>query len=196
MHLNKSFCLILVLSLFTLGCNSTSATKTPDELLDDVDTPTPTLQIGTPQPLCTINSSYQVGLNDLNKPISECNLYFHVVFPIADPDERYFQVIIQPDKPFTFYDNGIVDFSNINQITPYWYRWVIKNQQGQVERAWLAYFMRGRDGLYHTIVSQSEQDWQNSYLEIFFEDVNKDGVREDVTYEIIVGEFLSKVTNP
>ena len=178
-----------------VGCspNPASIDKTP-EVATEINSPTATMQLGTPEPLCEWNSIYQVGLNELNTPISQCKLYFYVVFLVNNPNERWFQVIIQPNKPFTFTDNGFVDRATMNQITPYWYRWVIKDSQGQVERAWLAYFIKGRDGLYHTIVTQSEQDWRNSFLEIFIEDVNNDGVREDVTYEIAVGDFLSKVT--
>ena len=77
-----------------------------------------------------------------------------------------------------------------DQILPYWYRWTIRNEQGQVERAWLAYFIKNRDGIYHTIVTQPDQDWQKSFIEVYFEDVNGDGVREDVTYEIAVKDFL------
>lgn len=175
-----------------IGCSPVSRDKLPEAKIE-IDSPTATMQIGTPEPLCERNSSYQVGLNEFNTPISECKLYFYVVFLVNNPNERYFQVIIQPNKPFTFTDNGFVDRATMHQITPYWYRWEIKNAQGQVERAWLAYFMKGRDGLYHTIITQPEQDWHNSFLEIFFEDVNNDGVREDVTYEIAVGDFLSKV---
>jgi hypothetical protein len=158
-----------------------------------IDTPTPTLQAGTPEPLCPRNSTYQVRLNQLNTPISECKLYFYVAFLDNTGDERWLQVIVQPNNPFTFYDNGIVDYASINQIKPYWYHWVIKDEQGQVQRAWLAYFIKGRDGLYHTIISQPEKDWHNSFLEIFFEDINNDHVREDVTYKIVVGDFLEKV---
>jgi hypothetical protein len=182
----------LGLSLFTLGCNSTSATQTPNELLDDVDIPTPTLQIGTPEPLCPLNSKYQVGIKEFNTAVSQCNLYFYVDFRLYTY-EKYFRVIIQPNKPFTFYEDGGIDLSAINQIKPYWYRWTIRDSQGQIEKAWLAYFLKGRDGTYHTVITQSEEDWKNSVLEIYFEDVNNDGVREDVTYEIIVGDFLEKL---
>ncbi len=192
MRLNKLFCLVLGLSLFTLGCNSTSAPKTPNGLPDDGDISTPTLQIGTPEPLCPLNSKYQVGIKEFNAPISQCNLYFYVDFRLYT-HEKYFRVIIQPNKPFTFYEDGGIDLSAISQIKPYWYRWTIKDSEGQIEKAWLAYFIKSRDGTYHTIITQSEEDWKNSVLEIYFEDVNNDGTREDVTYEVIVGDFLQKL---
>ena len=192
MFQNRISRLVLGLCLIMLGCSPITKDKLP-EVAPEIDSPTATMQTGTPEPLCELNSTYQVRLNELNTPVSQCNLYFYVVFLDDHPNERYLQIIIQPNKPFTFYENGIVDYASINQITPYWYRWVIKNAEGQIDRAWLAYFMKGRDGLYHTIITQSEQDWHNSFLEIFFEDVNNDGVREDVTYEIVVGDFLAKV---
>jgi hypothetical protein len=190
---NKIFRLALSLCFLLLGCSSASRDETPDKFTGDIDTPIPTLQAGTPEPLCPRNSTYQVWLKQLNTPISECKLYFYVAFLDNEGDEKWLQIIVQPNNPFTFYDNGIVDYASINQIKPYWYRWVIKDEQGQVQRTWLAYFIKGRDGLYHTIISQPEQDWHNSFLEIFFEDINNDHVREDVTYEIVVGDFLEKV---
>jgi len=192
LYRNKISRLALGLCLIMLGCSPIAKDKLP-EVATEVAFPTATMQIGTPEPLCPRNSTYQVGLNELNTPISQCKLYFYVVFLVNNPNERWLQVIVQPNKPFTFTENGFVDQANLNQLKPYWYRWVIKNAQGQVERAWLAYFIKGRGGLYHTIVTQPEQDWHNSFLEIFFEDINNDGVREDVTYEIAVGDFLSKV---
>ena len=75
-------------------------------------------------------------------------------------------------------------------MLPCWYRWLIRGANGDLQRAWLAYFLRGRDGLYHTIVSQPRDEWASSYLELYFEDVNNDGAAEDVTFEIPLREFL------
>jgi hypothetical protein len=170
------------------GCNPAVIGESL-EIATETAIPTATMPVGTPEPLCPRNSTYRVGFADLNTPISQCQLYFYAHFIIEDTNEKYFQIIIQPNRPIGFHENGLVDYSTVNQITPYWYRWVIKDSNGQVEQAWLAYFLENRDGLYHTIISQSEQDWQNSFLEIFIEDVNNDHVREDVTFEIAVGEI-------
>jgi len=40
------------------------------------------------------------------------------------------------------------------------------------------------------VVTQPQDEWLASYLEIFFEDVNDDGAREDVTYEVPLAQFL------
>ena len=76
------------------------------------------------------------------------------------------------------------------QVLPYWYRWVVRDPNGAQRRAWLAHFIEGRDGLYHTIVSQPEEEWSASHLEIYFEDVNDDGVDEDVIYEVPIAPYL------
>jgi hypothetical protein len=190
-HQNNLPQLALGLCLLLIGCSPISKDDLPKVAIETYP-PTSTMQVGTPEPLCPRNSMYRIGFAELNTPISQCNLYFYVGFVFNDSDEKCFQVIIQPNKPFTFLENGYVDQTNMKQITPYWYRWVIKDAQGQVERTWLAYFIQNRDHLYHTVVTQPEQDWRNSFLEIYFEDVNNDGVREDVTFEIAVGDFLSK----
>jgi hypothetical protein len=39
-------------------------------------------------------------------------------------------------------------------------------------------------------VSQPPDEWSESYLEIYFEDINNDGVDEDVTYEVPLVQFL------
>ena len=179
-----------ILSLFlllTVGCSSTSSNKVPG-----VNSSTATIPSGTPEPLCPHKSTYQVGLADLNKPISPCNLYFYVHFN-GDATQKSFQVTITLNQPFPI--NGEFSETNqalINQIKPYSYLWTIKNAQGEIERAWLAFFIKNRDGSRFTIVTQPEQDWRNSFLEIYIEDVNADDVREDVTYELAVGDFLSQ----
>jgi hypothetical protein len=189
-HQNKMSRLALGLCLILLGCSPVSKSEIETEI--DIPIPTVTMQAGTPEPLCALGSKYRVGFAEFNTPVSQCNLYFYVDFRVYTY-EKFFRIIIQPNKPFTFTKDGYVDLSTINQIKPYHYRWTIKNTQGQVERAWLAYFIKNRDGTYHTIITQPEQDWKNSVLEIYFEDVNNDGVREDVTYEIVVGDFLTKL---
>lgn len=129
------------------------------------------------KPLCKQFSTFQI--DRLNQPISPCNLYFYADRISHHPRESYFRVVIRRGLPVAFV-NG--EPSSDGALQPYWYRWVVVDADGKVERSWLAYFMRNRDGTYHTIVKLSDDEWKRSRLEIYFEDVDDDGVREDVTY--------------
>ncbi|HLE03890.1 MAG TPA: hypothetical protein VI729_04665 [Anaerolineales bacterium] len=124
---------------------------------------------------------------DINRPISRCSMYFSVRFISSEPEEKWLQVVIQRAQPITI-EEGYPSPSA--QVLPYWYRWVVRDPNGAQRRAWLAHFIEGRDGLYHTIVSQPEEEWSASHLEIYFEDVNDDGVDEDVIYEVPIAPYL------
>jgi hypothetical protein len=114
-------------------------------------------------------------------------MYFYVRFISSEPEEKWLQIVIQRAQPITI-EEGYPSPSE--QILPDRYRWVVRQPNGELQRAWLAYFIRGRDGLYHTVVSQPEDEWSASYLEIYFEDVNSDGAHEDVIYELPLALFL------
>jgi hypothetical protein len=74
----------------------------------------------------------------------------------------------------------------------YHYRWIVLDESGKELRTWLAYFLKNRDSTYHTVVKQPHDDWEKSVLEVYFEDVNADGAREDVTYRLMLGDILKK----
>jgi hypothetical protein len=140
-----------------------------------------------PQPLCALKSRYTVEPNNMNKPISTCSMYFYVRFISSEAEEKWLQIVIQRAQPVPI-EEGYPSPSA--QILPYWYRWVVRDPNGGQQRAWLAHFIERRDGLYHTIVTQPEEEWFSSHLEIYFEDVNGDGVDEDVIYEVPIAPFL------
>lgn len=129
-------------------------------------------------PLCKQYSTFQI--DRLNQSISPCDLYFYADRFSHHPRESYFRVVIRRGLPVAFYDDG--EPKPDGSLQPYWYKWVVVNADGKVERSWLAYFMRNRDGTYHTIVKLRDDEWKRSRLEIYFEDVNDDGAREDVAY--------------
>ena len=54
-------------------------------------------------------SKYRVGIAELNKPVSKCNLYFYVVTSNLDDGEKIIYVFVQPDKPFEFDDKGFLN---------------------------------------------------------------------------------------
>ncbi len=155
----------------------------------EIDLPTPTMMPSEAeqQALCPPKTRYIIEPVDINRPISECRMYFYVRFIKSDTEEKWFQLVIQRGQPITVEDGYPIPSE---QVFPYWYRWVVRGTNGDLHRAWLAYFIRGRDGLYHTIVSQPPDEWPESYLEIYFEDINNDGVDEDVTFEVPLVQFL------
>jgi hypothetical protein len=141
--------------------------------------------------MCPRDSRYVIELADINQPISECAMYFYIGFIEWGSPEKTLQVVIQRAQPIPV-ENGYP--SPVDQVLPSLYRWVVRGTNGNLERAWFSGFIRGRDGLYHTVVTQSQDEWLASYLEIFFEDVNDDGAREDVTYEVPLAQFLPTKT--
>ena len=147
-------------------------------------------------PLCKPWSQYYVGESDLNKSVSPCDLYFaaHETFSDHSNGEKWFRLMIRRGKPFDLDTYGKPTASQ-DQLQPYYYKWLVLDDKGKVVRSWLAYFIKNRDYSYHTTIRQPPEDWDNSVLEVYFEDVNGDGVREDVTYKLRVGEIV-KVGNP
>ena len=143
------------------------------------------LNVSGGEPLCKRFSRYLV--DRANEPISPCRLFFFAERNPHSPRELYFRVIIKRGQPITMAHGETVSDGDLK---PYFYRWVILDSKGAVERAWLAEFIKNRDGLRHTIVKLTDEDWRRSRLEIYFEDVDGDGEREDVTYELNVPNFL------
>ena len=131
------------------------------------------------QPLCKRFSTFAV--TRLNEPVSPCKLYFYADRFAHNERESYFRVIVQRDKAITLEDG---EPRSEGGLQPYSYRWVILDAGGHVERSWLAHFLRNGDGQFHTVVKLSDDEWQRSRLDLYFEDVNGDGAREDVTYEL------------
>lgn len=137
------------------------------------------------KPLCEPYSRYSV--TQLNAPVSPCDLFFFVD-RVAGGRESRLRVVIERGAPIPIRDGQPY---SIGGLRPYWYRWVVLDERGAIERSWLAHFQQNRDGVYHTIVDLPEMDWQRSRLEIYFEDVNGDGVREDVTFDLDLPAVLA-----
>jgi hypothetical protein len=142
-----------------------------------------------PPPLCERFAEYFVGRDDLNKAISPCDIYIYADAHSPAADERYFRVVIRRGNPVEFDEYGS-PFAPKDQLQPYHYKWIVLGEDGQPIRSWLAYFLRNRDGTYHTVIRMPGEEWAASRLEIYFEDVNADGSREDVTYVLAVGDIL------
>ncbi len=143
----------------------------------------------TRPPLCKRFSEYTVGKPDLNKSISPCRLYFFADTILSHDGEKYFRLVVRKGAAIRL--NGIGGIDNPeNQLHPYLYRWKVLDAKGKESRGWLAFFLRNRDGTYHTIVNLPPDEWRRSVLEVYFEDVDGDGVREDVTFRVLVGDIL------
>lgn len=141
----------------------------------------------TTKPLCTRFSTFRI--QHLNESVSPCDLYFYADRFSRNAGESYFRVVVERGHTIPIRDKEPLSSGGLN---PYWYRWVILDDKGKVQRAWLAHFLRNRDGMYHTVVTLSDDEWRHSHLELFFEDVDGDGEREDATYILNVGAIAAR----
>jgi hypothetical protein len=144
------------------------------------------------KPLCKPFSEYTVGRDDLNKSVSPCDLYFYADDALGrlPSNEKYFRVVVRRGSPIEL--NHGAPVSPNDQLRPYHYNWTVLDDKGKPVRSWLAYFLRNRDGNYHTVVTLPREEWNRSVLEVYFEDIDGDGEREDVTFKLMVGEILKR----
>jgi len=144
-----------------------------------------------PRPLCKRFSQYVVRKADLNRAVSPCRVHIHADASVNRPTEKHFRVVVRRCRPVDLDEWGH-PVAPRDQLRPYHYKWLVLDESGKVTRSWLAYFLRNRDGTYHTVVSLPPDEWRASVLDVYFEDVNGDGVREDVTYRLMVGDILKE----
>jgi hypothetical protein len=135
-------------------------------------------------------TGYRITKAELNKPISEYKVYFYIDSHFLG-SEDYFRVVARHDKPIEFSDEWHNPLPK-GQIIAYSYRWHLLDEEGKSEKWWLAHFYENRDGTYNTIVRLPKEDLSRSMLEVYFEDIDGDGKREDVTFLIKVPDFLEK----
>jgi len=133
---------------------------------------------------------YLISKAKINKPISPYKVYFYVDSHLVD-GEDWFRVIARHGKPIEFTDEDHNPMPK-GQILAYFYRWHLLDEEGKSEKSWLAHFYENRDGTYNTIVRLPKEDLSRSLLEVYFEDIDGDGKREDVTFLIKVPDFLEK----
>lgn len=75
------------------------------------------------------------------------------------------------------------------QIVPRLYEWQLRDQDGDVTHRWYAHFLENRDLTRITSAKLPLSDLKRSYLLLKFEDIDGDGEREDVTYELDMRQY-------
>ena len=177
----------IILALSVAGCSTAE--------------PAPAKQQANPgdssKTLCKRFSEYVVKRADLNKSVSPCNLYFYADDALhgSSGKEKYFRVIIRRGSPIQLSevgDNRGEPVAPNDQLRPHYYKWTILDDKGKIIRSWLAYFLKNRDGNYHTVVSLPPDEWDRSVLEVYFQDVDDDRELRDVnvTFKLMVGDIL------
>ncbi len=77
----------------------------------------------------------------------------------------------------------------VDQLRPHSYRWYVKSDDGTAIYEWLAHFMKNRDGSYHTLVKLPEQALRRSWLQVFFHDLDGDGNRENIAFQLDMSQY-------
>lgn len=150
---------------------------------------------------------FKISQTDFDKPVSDFNLYFHIESKPSSGLSPMLDLIITRNRPCTDIqglatstnlvenrlDENTVRFVNSGQITPYMVLWQIRDQNGKVIRQWEPDF-RDRlrcDGDKHfkTVYSLPENDLKNSFLLVYFEDIDDDKIRDDVVFEIDIRDI-------
>lgn len=88
------------------------------------------------------------------------------------------------------YDRNATDYRQIRkQLIPYSYTWKVMSESNTVVRSWPCAFFQNRDFVYGTEIRLPLDEFPRSVLEIYFEDIDGDGQREDVTFVVDMSEF-------
>jgi hypothetical protein len=67
-----------------------------------------------------------------------------------------------------------------NQVVPHLCTWQVRGEDSKrIIRQWWPRFILNGDDTYHTYVTLPEEELKHSFLEVYFEDIDGDGKRED-----------------
>lgn len=132
-------------------------------------------------------STFRLNRSDLNKPVSPFNVFFQFLTAGGVHDWTITCVILR-DQRISVSPEKLQDQLS-KQLIPYSYTWIVRGRDGKVERRWLAYFPKNRDGTFHTILTLPQEELTRSQLEIYFEDIDGDGQREDVKFVVGLSDF-------
>ena len=136
-------------------------------------------------------SRITVARSQLNKAVPPHDVYFYVQTS-CDKAERKLTLIITVGRPSTWHTG--VSKSLPGQILPYMCYWQVRVGQSQVLRQWEPHFEnRTRSGpgdtFYTTIFSLPPKELRQSHLLVYFEDVDGDGKREDVLFDLDMRDY-------
>lgn len=132
-------------------------------------------------------SNFKLSRGDLNRPVSPWNIYIQI-FTVGDEHERTVSCVVMRGMPVSE-DSRHMQSQMEKQLIPYSYTWSTSAGDGTVTRKWLAGFIRNRDGVYHTIVKLPSDELKRSSLSLYFEDIDGDGLRDDITFNINMSDF-------
>ena len=132
-------------------------------------------------------SHFKLSRRDLNAPVSPWNIFIQV-FTVGDEYERTISCVVMKGMPVSK-DSSEMQSQMEKQLIPYSYTWSTSASDGTVTRKWLAGFIRNRDGVYHTIVKLPSDELKRSSLSLYFEDIDGDGLRDDITFTIDMSDF-------
>lgn len=134
---------------------------------------------------------YSVKKEDLNTPVSKYKAYFYVQTS-GNQTERKLSLIVTVGRPSTRHTK--TNQKQSGQVTPYMTYWQIRDDDGSVKRQWEPHFRnrtrsRPGDDYLTTIYSLPEPDLKQSHLLLYFEDIDGDGKRDDVTFDLDMTGF-------
>ncbi len=132
-------------------------------------------------------SRFKLSRGDLNTPVSPWNIYIQV-FTVDNEYEQIISCVVLRGMPVSNSPRQMQSQLE-KQLIPYSYTWSISVDDGTVTRKWLAGFIKNRDGVYHTIVKLPLDELKRSSLSLYFEDIDGDGLRDDITFTIEMSDF-------
>lgn len=134
-------------------------------------------------------STFAISRKDLNKPISPYRIFINFATSGGlHGGPRMVRCTILRGEPLTDREEDNVRLLE-KQLIPYSYTWKVSGSDGRVLRQWLCHFLQNRDLSYHTLIQLPEAELSRSQLEIYFEDLDGDGKRDDITFTIDLSKF-------
>jgi hypothetical protein len=127
-----------------------------------------------------------VASHQLNASLPPYDVYVEIITS-GWGDTKTVRCVILRGEP---YNPSRTDYDQMRrQLIPYSYTWKVMSLTNTVERSWLAYFRKNRDFQYLTVITLPTSEFQRSVLELYFEDLDGDGKRDDVTFAIDMSGF-------
>lgn len=143
--------------------------------------------------------TYIVKKTDLNHPVSPYKLYFVVNIFLFEKEYSLGIIILRGEKILYnpvgqkegYTREGFFSKQLKKQILPssYTVTWQLRDKNGKSTHAWLPLFFRGREQTYYTVITLPREDLARSWLSFYFSDIDGDGTKEYVTFELDMTEY-------